>query len=207
MNRSFFTALVILACCNLSAQDSTGTPRKPVPTSASVKLTNGALAKGWLYSMNDSQIVLLRATPGEVKRFANTPGKWDGRLTTVAAGQIENIATRKRNSVVKGCLIGLAVGVFTGAVGGFISGDDRLEEYPSAANDPYGLGALGTSLHNSFAMTAGEKALVAGAGLGVTGAIIGTIIGAVAKKKFIIGGKKEKYRDLAGDLNRRLLVR
>jgi hypothetical protein len=42
--------------------------------------------------------------------------------------------------------------------------------------------------------------------LGGTGAIIGTIVGAIAKKKFIIGGKKEVYRDLQGDLMKRLVV-
>jgi uncharacterized membrane protein len=56
-------------------------------------------------------------------------------------------------------------------------------------------------------MTAGEKAITGGIGLGVTGAIVGTIIGAVAKKKFIIGGKKEKFHDLQGDIMKKLVIK
>jgi len=88
---------------------------------------------------------------------------------------------------------------------GFASGDDKKEAYPT--NDPTGLGSFAVSLHNAFTMTAGEKALVGGVLMGVGGTLTGMVIGAVAKKKFIIGGKKEKYRDLEGELRRRLVLR
>ena len=55
-------------------------------------------------------------------------------------------------------------------------------------------------------MTAGEKAMFGAIGLGTSGAIMGIIIGAIAKKKFIIGGKKEVYHDLQSDLMRKLIV-
>ena len=54
-------------------------------------------------------------------------------------------------------------------------------------------------------MTAGEKAVGAGLGLGITGAIVGTVIGALAKKKFTINGKKEKFRDLQAEIMMKLV--
>ncbi|TMI85465.1 MAG: hypothetical protein E6H08_22510 [Bacteroidetes bacterium] len=102
--------------------------------------------------------------------------------------------------------MGLGIGAVTGIIIGFASGDDKKEPYYDYNQDPFGVGNFIVSINNAFAMTAGEKALAGGISLGVSGAIIGTIIGAVAKKKFIIGGKKEVYRDLQGDLMKRLIV-
>jgi len=56
-------------------------------------------------------------------------------------------------------------------------------------------------------MTAGEKAVAGGIALGAGGAIAGVIIGAIAHKKFTIGGKKEKFHDLQADLMRRIVVK
>ena len=69
-----------------------------------------------------------------------------------------------------------------------------------------GWGNAFIAFDNSFAMTAGEKAVAEAILLGGTGAIIGTIVGAIAKKKFIIGGNKKVYRDLQGDLMKRLII-
>jgi hypothetical protein len=38
------------------------------------------------------------------------------------------------------------------------------------------------------------------------GGIVGGVIGALAKKKFTIGGRKEKFHDLQGELMRRLVI-
>jgi len=77
--------------------------------------------------------------------------------------------------------------------------------YPNPNEDPLGLGTMMVAVNNAFAMTAGEKAIAGGLALGATGAIVGTIIGAVAKKKFIIGGKKEKFHDLQGEIMTKLV--
>jgi hypothetical protein len=100
----------------------------------------------------------------------------------------------------------LGIGLVTGFVAGLASGDDHIAQYPSAGNDPFGLGSFAVSMNNMFAMTAGEKALVGGVVLGTGGVITGIIIGALAKKKFIIGRKKENFRDLEGELRKRLIV-
>ena len=77
--------------------------------------------------------------------------------------------------------------------------------YPNPNEDPLLIGSMVVAMNNAFAMTAGQKAVAGGLGLGATGAIVGTIIGSVAKKKFIIGGKKEKFHDLQGELMKKLV--
>jgi uncharacterized membrane protein len=97
------------------------------------------------------------------------------------------------------------VGAVAGIIIGLASGNDPVMAYPNPNEDPLGLGTMVVAMNNSFAMTAGQKAVFGGLGLGATGAIVGSIIGAVAKKKFIISGKREKFHDLQGDLMMKLV--
>jgi len=77
--------------------------------------------------------------------------------------------------------------------------------YPDPSQDILGLGTLAVGIHNAFAMTAAQKAVMGGALLGGTGAIVGTIIGAVAHKTFVIHGKRQKFHDLQGELMMKLV--
>jgi hypothetical protein len=113
---------------------------------------------------------------------------------------------RKKNSVLKGSLFGMGAGILSGTILGLASGNDPVYDYPPPGSDPFGLGTFAVGLNNAFAMTAGEKAVAGAIVLGTTGAIIGAVIGSVAKKKFIIGGSKKRVRDLDTDLRRRLLI-
>ena len=199
------TLLALLVFSNISAQDSVS--KKPMPNYATIKLSNGSIKKGWLYRINDDQLVLLRASPKQIKKFdPSAADQWSNRQLIVPIENIQTIAARKRNAVQKASLIGMGAGILIGAVIGFASGDDEKEPYPPAGSDPFGLASLSVALSNSFSMTAGEKAVMNGAGLGLAGAIIGGIIGTVAKKKFILGGNKQKFHDLEAELRMRLLI-
>jgi hypothetical protein len=110
---------------------------------------------------------------------------------------------KRKNSVLKGALMGLGAGMLAGAIVGLASGDDPVMSYP--ADDPYGIGSMFIALNNAFAMTAGQKAVLGAMTLGTTGAIIGTVIGAVAHKKFIIGGRKERFHDLQNEVMLKLV--
>ncbi|MEI9909239.1 MAG: hypothetical protein WDO71_06025 [Bacteroidota bacterium] len=148
------------------------------------------MIKGRLYAINDDQLVLLKSVNNQ---------------QYIPVENIKSFSLRRKNSILKGALIGFGTGALTGIIMGLASGDDSVDEYPDASTDPWGIGTFGTALNNAFALTAEEKALVGGIGMGASGAIIGTIIGAVAKKKFIIGGKKEKFRDLRAELMMKLV--
>jgi len=155
---------------------------------ATIKTTDGMVTKGEITGINENSI--------HIKN-----------LSSYSFNQVQTISVKRKNSVLRGVLIGLGAGVVSGVLIGIASGDDKQQPYYSYGQDPTGLGNFFVTIENSFAMSAGEKALYGGIGLGVTGAITGAIIGAVAKKKFIIGGKKEKYRDLNDHLMKRLIVK
>lgn len=155
---------------------------------ATLKLIDGTVTKGEITGINENSIYIKNFSP-------------------YSFGEVQTISVKRKNSVLRGALIGLGAGVASGVIIGLASGSDKQQPYYSYNQDPTGLRNLFVDIENSFAMTAGEKALAGGIGLGVTGAITGAIIGAVAKKKFIIGGKKEKYRDLEDHLMKRLIVK
>lgn len=205
------SAFFIYSSSALMAQDDiasiTPHPPKHIPSSATVRLTDGLVAKGWLYQVNDSQLVVLHARKALLKKL-NDPGKdWDNHTTVLYADQIKSVSVRRKNAGRKGVLLGFLGGAFIGAIAGFAEGDDKIMPYPDPSTDPYGLSGLFIGLNNAFAMTAGEKALTYGMAMGVGGGILGGILGAVAKKKFIIGGKKEKFHDVQGELMRRLITK
>jgi hypothetical protein len=200
MKQIIFSTVLLFTIQLLFAQnDSTTQTKKHVSSMATIRTTDGKSIKGWFYKMNDQQVVLLSSGKRNFKAG-------DNDNINIGVDQIRSISLRKKNSVLKGALLGMGIGATVGIIAGLASGDDEKQPYYDSNQDPFGLGNVFVSLNNAFAMTAGEKALAGGIGLGVSGAIIGTIIGAVAKKKFIIGGKKEVYRDLQGDLMKRLIV-
>lgn len=154
-----------------------------------VRTTDNKLIKGRLLAVNDSQLVLNSSNVAQ----------------PVLPESIQSFTLKRKNSALKGALIGLGVGAVTGIVIGLASGDDPVMQYPDANNDPYGIGSIGVVINNAFALSAGEKAVAGGILLGTGGAIVGTLIGVLAKKKFIIGGKKEVFHDLQSELMLRLV--
>jgi len=181
---SFLIVCILTVFISQAQQDSTVPHYKMKKYNVKVRTVDNKTMYGRFEAINDSQVLLIRSTNG---------------IHTIPAENIQSFTMKRKNSALKGALIGLGVGTLTGIIIGLASGDDPLME-PSPAD--FGITA---ALNNAFAMTAGEKAVAAGIGLGTTGAIVGAIIGAVAKKKFIIGGRKEKYRDLQAELMRKLV--
>ena len=203
----FSTILLATTLTSFSqADDSIKEIKKHVPSLATIHTTEGKTLKGWFYKSDDNNIVLL---PEKYKKFnsaslANAEIK--SNTINIDVEQIQSISLRKKNSVLKGALIGFGIGALTGVIAGLASGNDPVQPYYSSNQDPYGIGNFFVSINNSFALTAGQKAIGGAILLGGTGAIIGTIVGAMAKKKFIIGGNKKVYRDLQSDLMKRLIV-
>lgn len=186
--------ILLVTACSLfiivsKAQTGSAAQMKQKLMIANITTMDGQRISGLLSSVNDSQLVLAKSK---------------GQLT-VPAENLKSFTLKRKNSVLKGALIGFGIGAVAGVIIGLASGDDPVMSYPDPYNDPLGLGSFGVALNNAFAMTAGEKAVAGGLGLGATGAIVGTIIGAVAKKKFVIGGKKEKFHDLQADVMMKLV--
>jgi hypothetical protein len=189
VKKLFLIAACAIPITFLQAQTDSAPEKKQKIFIASVTTMDGSFLKGSLAAVNDTQLIL----------------KTNSNQLSVPAENVKSFTVKRKNSVLKGALIGFGVGAAAGIIIGLASGDDPVMAYPNPNEDPLGLGTMVVAFNNSFAMTAGQKAIVGGLGLGATGAIIGTIIGAVAKKKFIIGGKKEKFHDLQGDLMMKLV--
>jgi len=192
---SFLTACLLTFFFLHAQQDSTKPEKKPKIFIASIRTVDSRIIKGSIYTVNDSQLVLSKSAKNFYRPLPVTDQQ------PVPSENIKSFSVKRKNSVLKGALIGFGAGLVTGIIVGLASGDDPV--YTGPVYDPF-TGIL-VALSNSLAMTAGEKAVGAGLGLGVTGAVVGTVIGALAKKKFIINGKKEKFRDLQAELMTKLV--
>ena len=193
--------LFLLPVLTTVAQTDTIVPVKnPKPSIATISTMDGRKVKGWFYRMDNDNVYLLndRIKKPQLVDIKKT-GSYN-ETVRINALQINKITLKKKNGGLKGALIGLGVGVIIGAIAGYAGGDDPVMAYTGTLND------LFAGFNNAFAMTAGQKAVAEGLLGGVTGPLTGAVIGALVKKKFIIGGKKDKYRDLHNDLMQRLIV-
>lgn len=187
MKKILCSSISIIATLFLFGQSQTDTSKtdKIKPHLASIKAKDGSTIEGWLLKASNDKVYLLpvRKLPKPVNGVyaLNT---YTNQMS-IEVPQISIIKTYKKNSVLKGAVIGLASGVVLGAFVGLGSG--------SGTSGPYGY-------------TAGAAAGGAVIGLGVTGALLGTIIGLGSKKKFIIGGDRMTYKIRQNDLKIRSLV-
>ena len=199
--RKFFLLIASFSSIAATAQtDSTQPEVKYKTMVAKVKTMDNRFVKGIVYpAPTTDQLILSQLTK---TKMSSTPA---GETINIPAENIQSFTVKRKNSVLKRTLLGFAIGAVTGVVVGLASGDDPVMAYPDPSDDFLGLGTLAVGINNAFAMTAGEKAVAGGLGLGVTGAIVGTVVGALVKKKFIIDGKKEKFRDLQAELMAKLV--
>ncbi len=163
---------------------------------------DGKKSAGYLANLSDS-ILYLSDFPLHVGTV-----KIDDHLFGYPYNHLEKIEIKRKGAVGraawKGALIGLAAGVITGLV----SGDDPVAPVYNNPNDPFG-NAIGNGLnvlYNSFRMTAGEKAVAGGVVGAGTGALIGALVGSLAKKKFIIGGNRQKFHSMSKSILEKLYV-
>ena len=202
MKKNFLFALLVTGLSVSAQTDTTAPSKKTSPRIATVHTLDGKKLKGWLYSMDENNIYLLSTKTKQVqlkdyKALDLTSGRF-----SINVSQINTISTQKKNGGLKGALIGLGVGAAAGAIMGFASGDDPMKPYTGEPISDFFI-----ALANSFALTAEEKAAGGAVTGALTGALTGFIIGKLAKKKFIIGGKKDNYRDLQGELMKRLIIK
>lgn len=184
--------LLCMLFLQVHAQDSI--PKRLLKFRISVTEITGAKQTGYLGRISDSNVYV---SPAQVA--IDQPGQYFSVRTAVDFSQIRTIHLRRKGSVGRGILFGALSGLAIGAISGLISGDDPPCPQPAYSNDPlsFPIGAFFTGLSyalcDAFRSTAGEKAVGRGTMGMITGGLIGGIVGAVARKKFIINGSKEKF--------------
>ena len=169
---SLFYALLLLAAKFSFAQ--TPVLRKII---YKISLTDSSLqpAKGYLFNITDSSLKV-----GLWPVVFGDPQGDKEKYREINFRHISEMSLKRNHGAGRGAWKGAVIGVLTGVIVGFVEGDDPPEDW--------------------FGMTASEKALTysgMGAALG-TG--IGALIGALAKKRFIIGGRKEKFDEMKANV-------
>ena len=141
--------------------------------------------RGYLVDIEDSAVLFTwNAEMIRMKRVLKED------ITSIGYENIELIVLRRKSSVGRGILFGSMIGLATGMVAGYAKGDD-----PACTADPSWFG-LDQALCSAARLKAGEKAMLMGGAGVLAGAAAGAIIGAVAKKRFIIGGNKARFEEM-----------
>jgi hypothetical protein len=168
--------MLIVATMTFHISKAQDTPyRKTVAFKVRINTNADApITKGYLYSIYDTS-VYISEKPVFFKGYTSD----QQGLRKISYNDISKITLRRKGSTGRGMWIGALSGAGIGVIGGLASGDDR-------------------SNSNSWCIpcfSAGEKAAVFGILSGLAGFGVGTVVGSVAKKTFIIKNDKEKFNE------------
>jgi hypothetical protein len=179
-------SLSFFLCLLLTAQDSF--PSKHIIYKARILSSDSAVHFGFLNRITDSALIL--SSNPVALGFSGRP---ENQLQNFHYSGLDKVQLQRKGSVGRGILHGSLIGLATGFIFGLVQGDDPIVTPAQGTGD---WGVLGAGLQNAFRMTAFEKGLAGGIAGSVMGAITGGIVGAVAHKRFIIHGKKEKFTSM-----------
>lgn len=144
---------------------------------ASLTQIKSRSAAGYLAAIDDSTISLADKAPSR-----GLYAKEGTNLTKFYYSGIEKVVIRRKGATGRGFLYGAIIGLASGAIWGLSSGNDRP---------------------GIISFTAGQKAVIGGVSCAIVGTGIGGIIGSVVRKRFKIGGRKEKFDEMrVNTLNR-----
>jgi hypothetical protein len=202
MRHTATIALLLFAFAAFAQTDTvTSIQKKQMPNLATIQTIRGTKLKGWFYKMDNDKIYLLPSSQKSLNTSFLESSQLNNGLIPFDVSEIKTIGLQKKGAAGRGALLGLGIGALTGVIIGFAEGDDPVTPYTGTFGDIF------IAIGNAFAMTAEEKAAANGIALGVTGALTGYLIGKLTKKKFIIGGNKQVYRDLSVELTKRLILK
>lgn len=141
----------------------------------SVQDSSPTPVNGYLFNLTDSSLKV---------------GFWPVAFANPVAGQenfreidyknISEVSLKRNHGAGRGAWKGAVVGVLSGVIVGLVEGGDSEEYW--------------------FRMTAGEKALIYGGMGAAAGSGIGALIGAITKKRFVIGGNRERFDEFKANV-------
>ena len=187
MKRVLLLLSMTVAVTALQAQDSM--VYRPRYLRTSLWTAQHRIAEGYLYAVSDTALLL--------SREKCRPNLYD-TLTTHRNMQsfdyrdLKLVGIRGRRSTGHSIWVGLLIGAGSGALIGYLSGDSK------SAPEPILFGEY------TFTITAGAKAAALGFVGGVTGTIVGLIVGVATHRTFRINGKKERLNLMSQKLAMRI---
>ena len=146
----------------------------------SIITADSKTSTGYLASLSDSNLYL---SPHPLRFSLN---KINDNLSSYPYDYLEKIEIKRKGAVGRGAWRVALIGCAAGAIIGFASGDDPVDQFLS--------------------FTAGDKAILGGFVGAFTGGLIGVLIGSLVKKKFIIGRNKEKFQAMKQNILEKLYV-
>lgn len=152
---------------------------------------------GYLTNLTDSNLYLSTSP----LHFGS--GKTSNHLSEYSFNHLEKIEIERKGIVIRSAWQGALIGLIAGVITGLVSGDDPPAPVYDNPNDPFGSALYVLA---SFRMTAGEKAAAGGIVGAGTGALIGALVGSLTKKKFIIGGNRQKFHSMRENILEKLYV-
>ena len=167
MNKIKLSVIVLLCSLNVLFTQETNKKFKVHKVWVS-KIDNSKVIKGILLEVNDESL--------------NIIGKKNAEII-IKIKDIHKLKIRRKGKVGRSAGIGAGIGAATGGIIGLVSGDD-----PDKTVDA---GWFGTWTVEGT--TAGEKAVAWAVGLGITGTIVGAVVG-TKKESFLINGDLGNYQ-------------
>ncbi len=182
----------------LNAQDTL--PPKPRFYKAVVFTDAKHSSSGYLASISDSS---LSVSPTRTSLTAYEINEND--YFKVPYNSISKVRLKRKGAVGRGVLIGGLIGFSAGAISGLAAGDDPPCRRPVRnPYDIYGINLFFDQMDNAFCeglrRTASQKALGRGILGAFGGALVGSLVGALAHKTFIIGRDKQKLHEMKSKL-------
>jgi hypothetical protein len=155
---------------SLFAQDTLITVEKPMIVR--IVTIDRQIRHGYLYAITDSSLLFSaeRLFPRPMDSLAHRG------LHSFGYREMGEVDIYRKGAIGRSMLLGLGIGVATGALLGVIGGDDPPNEL--------------------IAFSAGEKAAVFGLTGGTIGVVIGLIAGVAGHHTFHVGGDRKKYERL-----------
>ena len=138
--------------------------------------------KGYLYDIGDSSLLLSREK--HLPHFRDTTIPLG--LRSFSYHDLTAVTTSRHGTIGNCAAWGFGIGAASGAIIGFLSGDDPKEQFIS--------------------FTAGQKALGLGIFFGTLGTITGLIVGAAGHHTFYVHGSKEKFDRMSRKMKARLAL-
>jgi len=161
------------------AQDTIPARKRPV-LKATVININGDSIKGYVHAITDSSLAFASKA-----RYIFSENKQDSHYQVFGYDNIQQLDIRGKSSIRNGLLYGTVAGIVIGAIIGRLS-------YHSPEPD----NNSGQTFHFTIDFGPGPN-ILAGALLGGAGGCgLGAVGGAIARKTFIIEGRKDKFRDM-----------
>ncbi len=119
MKKLLLITCVFFVATAIAQTDSIASIKRKTASIATVHLMDSKTIKGWFYQMDKDHVYLLNAGIKNPNHMNISSVDAYNESIRIDVMQINTIALKKKNGGLRGALIGLGIGVITGAIIGY----------------------------------------------------------------------------------------